>query len=193
MSKKLFELMKGYRQFQEKYDTLMPQLAKGQTPQTLIVTCCDSRVDPAILLQCDPGDLFVIRNVANLIPPYENDGAHHGVSAALEFGICYLGIKDLIILGHSQCSGINAFVDKASLLQDDFISNWVSLIDIDKSIANVDDCAKASLQNSYKNAMTFPWIKERILHKQLTIHQWFFEIKEGLIYDCFGDHCKPLT
>ena len=76
---------------------------RGQNPETMVVACCDSRVDPSLILQCDPGDLFVARNVANIIPPYECDEKHHGTSAALEFGICYLHVKHLIIFGHSQC------------------------------------------------------------------------------------------
>lgn len=110
MPKSLKELVKGYQSFREKYaegdNDFMKNLSeKGQSPETIVVACCDSRVDPALLLQCDPGDLFIVRNVANIVPPYEQDALHHGTSAALEFGICYLKAKNLVILGHSQCGG----------------------------------------------------------------------------------------
>src|SRR5579863_9197421 len=97
----------------------------GQKPEVMVVACCDSRVDPALILQCDPGDLFVVRNVANIIPPYENDEAHHGTSAALEFGISVLHVKHLILLGHSQCGGIQALLKTNGEPQNDFINNWV--------------------------------------------------------------------
>src|SRR5476651_63061 len=99
----------------------------GQKPEVMVVACCDSRVDPALILQCDPGDLFVVRNVANIIPPYEKDEAHHGTSAALEFGVSFLKVEHLILLGHSQCGGIQALLS-SDTNQDDFITNWVSLI-----------------------------------------------------------------
>src|SRR3989337_2463781 len=104
MENSLKKLINGYQLFREKYvhgDTsiMQPLADHGQKPQTMVVACCDSRVDPALLLQCDPGDLFVVRNVANIVPPYEKDEIPHGTRAALEFGICYLNVTNLIILG----------------------------------------------------------------------------------------------
>lgn len=184
--KSFLQILKGYRAFREKYATgdnsVMRYLSHyGQQPQAMIVACCDSRVDPALILQCDPGDLFVVRNVANIVPPFEKDDAHHGTSAALEFGLCFLNIKHLILLGHSQCGGIHALLNTTQLHQDDFISNWVSLIEPEKS-QDVDECAKLALRQSYENCLTFPWIKERINKKELQIHLWFFDIKKGQIY-----------
>jgi carbonic anhydrase len=192
--------MNGYQKFLQKYkhedSTLLKKLAEqGQHPEIMVVACCDSRVDPALLLQCDPGDLFVVRNVANIIPPYENDEAHHGTSAALEFGICYLNVKHLIILGHSQCGGIHALLNQQQLKQDDFISNWINLIQINnKTLHDVDHCAKEALLTSHQNCMTFPWLKQRIDEHKLSIHLWFFEIKEGLIYAHYPERneFKPL-
>lgn len=83
-------------------------LKQGQSPKTMIIGCSDSRVDPAILTNCAPGDIFTVRNVANLVPPYQEDGGQHGVSAALEFAVCHLGVEHIIVLGHSQCGGIDA-------------------------------------------------------------------------------------
>lgn len=188
MEKSFKKLIQGYCSFREKYasvdNSIMQQLAdNGQNPQAMVVACCDSRVDPALILQCDPGDLFTVRNVANIIPPYEADEGHHGTSAALEFGICYLNVKHLIILGHSQCGGINALLNSESLQQNDFIQRWVSLIKTDNSsFQDVNDFAKQALIYSYQNCLTFPWIKQRLTEKNLAIHLWFFDIKEAEIF-----------
>jgi len=188
MEQSFDKLLKGYLGFREKYASgdasVMHYLSRfGQKPQAMVVSCCDSRVDPGLILQCDPGDLFVTRNVANIVPPYEKDMMHHGTSAALEFGICYLEVKYLILLGHSQCGGIEALINSQSLKQNDFISSWVSLIDSkDFDSDHVDDCAKYALQQSYENCLTFPWVKERIRAKALSIHLWFFDIESGQIF-----------
>ncbi len=116
MATGLADLVAGYHRFHDRYfvadHTLYEGLAQaGQSPLALVVGCCDSRVDPAILTDSRPGDLFVIRNVANLVPPCESGGLYHGTSAALEFGICDLGILELIVLGHAQCGGIRALAE----------------------------------------------------------------------------------
>ncbi|PIZ04674.1 MAG: carbonate dehydratase [Gammaproteobacteria bacterium CG_4_10_14_0_8_um_filter_38_16] len=180
------KILQGYFEFREKYATgdhsIMQQLAlRGQKPNVMIVACCDSRVDPSLILQCDPGDLFVVRNVANIVPPYECDEKHHGTSAALEFGLCYLHVQHLIILGHSQCGGIEALIHGENLKQNDFISNWVSLIDTHTHENNIDACAKRALNISYQNCLTFPWIKDRVEKNKLEIHRWFFDIQSGEI------------
>lgn len=185
---KFTEMLKGYKDFRNKYalgdKSVMYSLSRnGQQPEIMVVACCDSRVDPALILQCDPGDLFVARNVANIVPPYEKDEAHHGTSAALEFGVRFLGIKHLILLGHSQCGGIQALLNNNNGHQNDFITNWVSLIKTHHDGSdNPDNCAKLSLQQSYQNCMTFPWIKEKVIKETLIIHLWFFDIKTGQIF-----------
>jgi len=108
MDKTFNKLVSGYHAFRKKYvsedNNTMERLAHhGQRPAIMVIACSDSRVDPAMILQCEPGDLFVVRNVANIVPPYENDGGSHGTSSALEYGVCYLNVKHLIIMGHSQC------------------------------------------------------------------------------------------
>ncbi len=188
------KLIEGYQSFREKYVTgdnsIMKSLAsQGQQPEIMVVACCDSRVDPALILQCDPGDLFVVRNVANIIPPYEKDEAHHGTSAALEFGVCYLKVKHLIILGHSQCGGIEALLNEDNLQQNDFITRWVALIKTNKSDSrDANEFAKQALNHSFQNCLTFPWIQERISKKQLSMHRWFFNIKEGKIFTYSASH-----
>lgn len=187
------KILKGYKAFRDKYvnsdQSIMHNLHyNGQQPKIMVIACCDARVDPALILQCDPGDLFVIRNVANIVPPYEKDERHHGTSAALEFGICFLSIMHLIILGHSQCGGIKALLQSEDVSQDDFIANWVALIKIpDFRKYQADDYAKLSLAQSYQNCLTFPWIKESIRTGKLTIHLWFFDIQTGQVYTYAND------
>ncbi len=191
MNKVFNKLRQGYKHFRKTHaigaDSLMKSLAQnGQRPEVMVVACSDSRVDPALLLQTLPGELFVVRNVANIIPPYEADGAHHGTSAALEFGICYLHVNHLIILGHSQCGGIQAMLTPENLHQNDFISNWTD-INKDPSVHyephQADDCAKASMQRSYNNCLTFPWIKSRVDEKKLEIHCWFFDLEQSRLFE----------
>lgn len=186
MKKSLDRILSGYADFRKQYATgnesVMRHLAiRGQKPEVMVIACCDSRVDPSLILQCDPGDLFVVRNVANIIPPYEHDDKHHGTSAALEFGVCYLNVKHIIIFGHSQCGGIHALLNEAELKQNDFISNWVSLIDLKNHSDDQDTTAKKALTYSYQNCLTFPWIKKRIDDHTLQIHRWFFDIEHGEI------------
>lgn len=184
------DMLKGYKLFRDKYvhgdQAIMRYLSyHGQTPRAVVVACSDSRVDPALLLQCDPGDLFVIRNVANIVPPYDMKGIDHGTSAALEFGLRFLKVKNLIILGHSECGGIKGAINCSDDRPNDFIDKWVSLVKIDvhASCKETDDYAKIALHNSYANCLTYPWIKDRVERKELTIHIWFFDIKTGQIFN----------
>lgn len=186
MKNTLNKIIQGYKKFREKYaqgdKSVMERLAyHGQEPKIMLVSCCDSRVDPSLILQCEPGELFTIRNVANIVPPYESDDKHHGTSAALEFGITGLNVKHLIILGHSQCGGIQALLNSEGLKQNDFISGWVSHLQEITPSDSVDEAAKKALFVSYDNCLSFPWIKERVDNGSLSIHLWFFGIKSGEI------------
>jgi len=188
MKNSLMKLMEGYQVFRNKYalgdESVMQLLSyQGQQPQTMVVACCDSRVDPALILQCDPGDLFVVRNVANIVPPCEIDDAHHGTSAALEFGIRFLKVKHLVLLGHSQCGGIQALLSGNDSHHNDFISDWVSIIkSSDIKTHDADEYAKEALKKSHENLLTFPWVSERLAEQTLKIHLWFFDIKQGQIF-----------
>src|SRR5262249_45589562 len=187
MEKSFKQILEGYQVFRKKYalgdQSIMQSLSEGQQPQVMVIACCDSRVDPALILQCDPGDLFVVRNVANIIPPYEKDSRHHGTSAALEFGICFLKVKHLVLLGHSQCGGIQTLLNANRSSPNDFITSWVSGIKTDgMNFEHADDCAKLALNQSLENCMHFSWIKEKVIKKELTIHLWFFEIETGKIF-----------
>ena len=183
--KKFFE---GYIAFRDTYvhgdQSVMKMLSKeGQKPEVMVIACCDSRVDPALILQCDPGDLFVVRNVANIVPVYNKDVGFQGTSAALEFGVCYLNIKVIVLLGHSQCGGIEALLCNDDARQTDFIKNWVSIVKNEaKTQLSADDYAKYALKQSYKNCQTFPWIKERVESGDLDFYRWFFDIKAGQIF-----------
>lgn len=182
------KMIKGYQTFREKYakgeNSVMEKLATdGQQPQIMVVACCDSRVDPALILQCDPGDLFVVRNVANIVPPFEKDSGYHGTSAALEFGTCFLKVKHIILLGHTRCGGMMARLNLETVKESDFISKWVSVINADiENNMTADDLAKKALDCSYDNCLSFPWIKEKIANNELAIHRWFFDIEKGEIF-----------
>lgn len=200
MKKSMDRILRGYQGFRKKYaigdESVMQHLAyNGQQPEVMVVACCDSRVDPSIILQCEPGDLFIVRNVANIIPPYESDDGHHGTSAALEFGICFLNVKHLIILGHSQCGGIDALISGCNFSKNDFISNWVSQVKLDPEHLDVSCVSQLSIAKSYENCFTFPWIKQKVDLGLLQIHQWYFDIKEGeiLVYNHQRDRYLPLN
>ncbi len=188
MLKSFKKVLKGYQAFRKKYahgnGSIMRSLSlHGQQPKVMVIACCDSRVDPAVILQCDPGDLFVVRNVANIVPPYEKDATHHGTSAALEFGVSFLKVKHLILLGHSQCGGIQALLDESTASPNDFISSWVSIIKKDHlTHLRPDDFAKEALHQSHQNCLEFPWIREKVSQNLLKIHLWYFDIKAGEIF-----------
>lgn len=201
MEKVFDKILQGYQVFRAKYAhgdfAGLQLLHDGQQPEVMVVACCDSRVDPAVILQCNPGDLFAVRNVANIVPPYEKDESYHGTSAALEFGICGLNVKHLILLGHSRCGGIQKLLqirDSGVIDKNDFIDNWVSIINLPKDEPDVDCCAQLALKQSRDNCMTFPWIAERVNQDTLIIHLWFFDIKMGQIfsYNDKTDEFAPL-
>ena len=188
MNKTFTRILQGYKEFRSQYakgdNSIMAKLAdKGQKPEIMIVACSDSRVDPALILQCEPGDLFMVRNVANIVPPYEPDSGYHGTSAALEFGICYLKVQHLIILGHSQCGGIRALMTEEELKQNDFITNWTSNLETClENTTDVDEMSKIAIAKSVQNCSTFPWISKKVENNTLKIHQWFFDIKTAKMY-----------
>ncbi|MFA7400826.1 MAG: carbonic anhydrase [Sideroxydans sp.] len=196
------QLIQGFQRFREqhfeKHDTLYQQLVtEGQTPQVLVVACCDSRVDPALVFDCDPGDLFVIRNVANLVPPLEGHSGHHGTTAAIEYGVSTLGVKHIVILGHAHCGGIDALVKTGGVgTPGSYIDDWMSLVESARAEvisemphAPIEEqeraCEQRSILVSLKNLKTFPWIRERIEDGSLMLHGWYFDIEHGqlLNYD----------
>jgi len=200
------KLIEGFRRFREQHferiDSLYQQLVKeGQTPKTLVVACCDSRVDPALVFDCDPGDLFVIRNVANLVPPLEEHSGHHGTTAAIEYGVSTLGVKHIIVLGHAHCGGINALVKTGGVgTPGSYIDDWMCLVESARAdvIAEMPQatlaeqeraCEKRAILVSLNNLMTFPWIRERVELGDLYLHGWYFDIQPGQLmrYDTSTD------
>lgn len=210
MHEEIKNFIKGYKTFKNEYfgnqNHIYHDLVKyGQKPKVLVISCSDSRVDPAILMNCAPGDLFVIRNVANLIPPYESDQAHHGTSAALEFGICSLGIKDIIVLGHTDCGGISVMVEQGDQLlhqkEISFVSRWMQIAEpaYKETVKKcqhmelsdqVNECGKYALLNSFNNLKSFPWISDRMKDGRLEVHLWNFNLNNGMIeYYDYGLQC----
>jgi len=192
------KLIKGYRDFYKKYfeedNSLYKNLSLGQSPKTLVIACADSRVDPSIVTNADPGDIFVIRNVANLVPPCEEEGSYQGVSAALEFGVKYINVKHIVVMGHGGCAGIHALrgVVTNERVEKDHISKWVSISSnacrdaLDGAVGKSDEekqllCEKTSILVSLNNLLTFPWIKSRVESGELKIHGWYFSIKDGML------------
>src|SRR6476661_2739605 len=128
------QLIDGYRAFligrlRHEQDRYRGLAESGQSPQIMVIGCCDSRVSPEVIFDARPGELFVVRNVANLVPPFETGGTYHGVSAALEFGVGVLKVKHIVILGHAQCGGVKAYADDAEPISPgDFVGRWMSLM-----------------------------------------------------------------
>lgn len=203
------KLIDGYKRFHDNYfqsdEQLFEQLSQGQAPDTLVIACSDSRVDPAIIMDSKPGDLFVVRNVANLVPPYEQGGGYHGVSAALEFGVRALKVKHIIVLGHQYCGGIQALVKGVAMEGSEFIQPWVNIAHEarEKVLLSMPDepqreqfcaCEKASIVVSLDNLLTFPWIKQGVEQGQIALHGWYFNIEKGILsaYDSSADEFKPV-
>lgn len=194
-----------YRQNEERYRALA---ARRQQPKALIIACCDSRTDPAMVFQADPGELFVVRNVANLVPPYEPDSHYHGTSAALEFGVKALEIKDIIVMGHAGCGGIEALYDDCcgKAASGDFIPSWISLAEpvakkmleqnggLDRAAA-LRKLEQEAVVASLDRLRTFPFIKEREDAGTLRLHGWFYGIGTGLlsIFDPHTDSFSDIT
>jgi len=196
LKKSLEQLVEGFRRFRTQHfaedDALYRQLVtQGQTPKVLVVACCDSRVDPAIVLDCAPGDLFVIRNVANLVPPAEDHGGYHGTTAAIEYGVRFLDVKHIIVFGHAQCGGIQALMQRIGVdTPDSFISDWMELAEparasVEQELPDAAPevrlraCEQNAIGVSLRNLMTFPWIRERVECGRLALHGWYFDIEQG--------------
>lgn len=202
MHEDLIPLIDGYRKFQDQYygncetSTQFKSLIEdGQSPNILLITCSDSRLDPAHLFGCSPGDLFVVRNVANIVPPFDIHPRHHSTSAALEFAIHHLKVKHIIILGHGHCGGIRAYLSTHSLAEassqkTSFIYHWMEIVK-DAKRKVLDECAHMSfdeqtfmceeeaLRVSMNNLRSFPWIESKVAQGDLSLHAWYFDLPSG--------------
>lgn len=183
-----------HRHFEPNADHYEELATHGQDPETMIVSCCDSTVDPETIFSAVPGELFVARNVANLIPPFEKSGFFHGASAAIEYAVLNLRIKQIIVLGHSGCGGVRAALDHNAAIQTDgqFISRWMSMLDdarlsvLAAHQGSSQDARQQALEmegikTSIKNLRTFPFVKEREENGRMSLHGAHFDIKSGML------------
>ena len=192
------QLINGYRAFQtqrlpteqSRYRELSE---RGQSPEVMVIGCCDSRVSPEVIFDARPGELFVVRNIANLVPVYAPDGGTHGVSAALEYAVQVLRVKHIVVLGHAQCGGVRAFIDKIEPLSPgDFIGKWMSMFVKPGEVVEqrpqetIQDFAtrieKASVFRSLENLMTFPCIQVLVDRGKLQLHGAYFGVAEGSLF-----------
>ena len=202
----------GFRRFQENYfgqeSELFDELKHGQSPSTLIIGCSDSRVDPVMLTGCEPGELFVVRNVANLVPPCEDqeNNTHHSVSAALEFAVLSLKVQRIIVLGHACCGGIQKLMESQNTKPAGYLDKWLSIAapvrehvlehyqgcDAASQLAIAE---RSSILVSLDNLMTYPWLKERVEAGKLSLHGWYFDIRDGALhgYDLATRQFMPLV
>lgn len=200
--KDIAKFITGFRHFQKKYfgenRDLFEQLRQGQHPKALVVSCADSRVDPALLTGAEPGDVFVVRNVANLVPPYEPGGNFASVPAALEFAVLSLEVEHVIVLGHAQCGGIRALMSGTGP-DGEFIGKWMSIAQRARErvfselpgkppALQARACEQAAILLSLENLMTYPWIAKRVASGMMHLHGWYFDIAEGSLL-----HYNPLN
>lgn len=207
--KDIAKFIAGFERFQDKYfghdRKLFDRLRHAQRPRTMVIACCDSRVDPAILTGAAPGEMFVVRNVANLVPPYDLGGNFASVPAALEFAVQSLEVEHVIVLGHARCGGIHALMSGAEP-GGEFIGKWVSIAQRarERVLAELPDkppalqeraCEQAAILVSLENLMTYPWIARRVEAGSLHLHGWYFDIGQGelLGYSPLGTAFEPLV
>ncbi len=188
-----------YRRFRHRHfvphaDDYEELATYGQNPEVMVISCCDSRVDPETIFSALPGELFVARNVANLVPPYETGGKFHGVSTAIEFAALNLRVKHLVIMGHSGCGGVKAALDQSAAIQTEaqFISRWMSMLDDARlRVVSAHQMApqavkqalleKEGIKTSIKNLRTFPFIRDLEDKGRLSLHGAYFDIATGTL------------
>jgi carbonic anhydrase len=195
------DLIEGYRKFRaevwpterSRYEALAHW---GQSPETMILACSDSRADPQTIFGAVPGEMFVLRNVAAIAPPYQPDTpGYHGASAALEFGVRVLKVSRLVVMGHAQCGGIRALVYGAPPQARDFVAAWV---DIGKpalpssGVVNLADVEAEVVRLSMKNLMTFPWIAEAVEAGRLSLQGFMFDIHNGVLSRVTPEGVEPV-
>jgi carbonic anhydrase len=187
------QLIQGYHEFRA---TLWPErramferlATRGLAPLTMVIACSDSRVDPTMIFNAQPGELFVLRNVANLVPPYEPDAAFHATSAALEFAVRVLQVRTLIVLGHAMCGGIQVLLDETAAPAGDFLVPWMRIAEparrrvLQRGAQDPQaECERESVKLSLENLHSFPWIAERAAAGNLELAGAMFDIRSGLL------------
>src|SRR5947199_1327915 len=188
-------LLEGYKAFatqrlpteQSRYRELS---VKGQFPEVMVIGCCDSRVSPEVIFDVGPGELFVVRNIANLVPVYQPDGNAHGVSAALEYAVTVLKVKHIVVLGHAQCGGFRAFVDKIEpLTPGDFIGKWMQMFikpgevgeqrDHETMAQLLERIGEPAVVRSLENMMTLAFVQKPVERGQQQTHGAYVGVAEG--------------
>ena len=201
MKKDLLKLVAGFRKFRDRFfqeeGSVFTRLSsQGQRPKTLMIACSDSRVDPAILFSTSPGEVFVVRNVANLVPPFDSSDGYHGVSAAIEFAVVNLKVENILVLGHRQCGGIRSLFIPEEQNHGGYVSKWMNIAEPakEKVIKNFPDadldlqckeCEQISISISVKNLKTFPFILAAIKNRGLNIIGVYFDLEKGQL--CYLD------
>lgn len=211
IKKDLLRMLAGFRRFRERFfkeeNSIFERLASsGQRPKTLMIACSDSRVDPAILFSTSPGEVFVVRNVANLVPPFESDRGFHGVSAAIEFAVVNLQVENIVVLGHRQCGGILSLFQPQAVQEGGFVAQWMSIANEarTKVLAKLPgsdvetlcrECERESIVISLDNLKTFPFIRTAIEQRGLELHGVYFDLEQGLLcaYDEAQGSFQELT
>jgi carbonic anhydrase len=199
----LSTLIRGYRRFRNtgwaRERERWSELAEGQSPEVMVIACSDSRVDPAQIFDSRPGEMFVVRNVAALVPPYQPDSNYHGVSAALEFAVTQLRVKEILVVGHGFCGGCAAALtgefDQARDGEGHFIAHWIDLLNEarDRVLARhhhvldrpaFQEMEMEAVLVSLRNLRTFPWVRSAEAEGALTLHGAFFSISDGILHLC---------
>ncbi len=197
-------LLEGYRNFmagrysveEQRYRTLA---AEGQRPTTMVIACCDSRAAPETIFDCGPGQLFVLRNVANLVPPFGPDASYHGTSAAIEYAVIHLKVENIVIMGHGRCGGIQGALATAGghAPEGDFIGKWLTMVqDVASQVESNSLMTsgeqqtvleRIAIRQSLKNLMNFPFVKKRVEAGDLSLHGAWFDISSGELWTMDGD------
>ncbi len=207
--KEILKMMVGFRRFRERFfkeeHSVYDNLATGQSPKTLMIACSDSRVDPAILFSSSPGEIFVVRNVANLVPPFESNIGFHGVSAAIEFAVVNLQVENVVILGHRQCGGIRSLFQPEAIREGGFVQQWMTIAGEAKNKVlaahpnesveqHCRECEKTSIVTSLDNLRTFPFIEFAVKNRGLQLIGVYFDLEDGKLsfYDEVTDAFREL-
>ena len=191
----LSQFKKGFLKFKREvvdpHSEHFKTLADSQHPKVMVIACCDSRVDPALLMGAGPGDIFMVRNIANLVPPFERQGSYHGTSAALEYAVCALKVEHIVVMGHQNCGGIKALMQRTdAVLKNDFIDKWMGIASTACERTRLDAghldctsqcsyCERESVNVSLANLLTFPWIKDAVSRRTLQLHGWYYDMGDA--------------
>ena len=197
------KFLAGYRLFRETYFRdnqafIEDLMAKGQAPKAMMIACSDSRIDPSLKFGVEPGEMFIVRNVANLVPTFDADGHAHGTSAALEFAVRALEVEHVIVMGHARCGGIKALMNEPTIIEpmmkksgaNDFVAAWMKIAAParEKALKQTSDpveaqrcCEHEAVRISLENLLTFPWVKEAVDAGKLTTHGWYFDLETATL------------